>query len=154
MVIGGHQRLRANDLREHPDETVPVVYLEGVSDAQAQALNIALNNQAAAGEFNIPKLADVLQAIDTGEFDVPVVTGFSEAELAGMVHGLDEHTRRPTDEDWALQFEASGDTAEVDGLKQVTFVLAAEDHDALMAHLKQYGAKKNVAIVQWLQASS
>ena len=90
LVIGDHQRLAANQIRQTPDSQVPVVFLGGLTDTQAKALNIALNNQAAAGEFDIPKLADVLQAIDTGELDVPAVTGFSEAELAEMMHGLDE----------------------------------------------------------------
>ena len=91
LVIGGHQRLRANALRKEPDELVPVVFLDRISDAKAKALNIALNNPAAQGEYEPAKLADLLQDIDTGEFDVPTFTAFSGEEIAGLMHGLDEH---------------------------------------------------------------
>jgi len=90
LVIGGHQRLKANALRTRPDTTVPVVFLEGVSDDRAKALNVALNNTEAQGQYDMPMLADVLQGIDTGEFDVPTFTGFSADDIAGLMHGLDE----------------------------------------------------------------
>ena len=51
VIIGGHQRLKANQLREQPDEKVPVIFLEGLSDAQTKALNISLNNPKAQGIF-------------------------------------------------------------------------------------------------------
>ena len=154
LIIGGHQRIKANALCEHPDPVVPVVFLDGISDERAKALNIALNNQEAQGVFDAPKLADLLQEIDTGEFDVPEFTAFSAQDIAGLMHGLDEHSRKPAEEDWAAQFEADGDTSGVDRLQQITFVLAQEDMAALVAHLKAYDAQKNAAIVKWLQASS
>ena len=58
LVIGGHQRLKANAMREKPDVEVPVVFLDGISDEQAKALNIALNNPKAQGEYDWPVLAD------------------------------------------------------------------------------------------------
>ncbi|MCK4625067.1 MAG: ParB N-terminal domain-containing protein [Phycisphaerae bacterium] len=91
LLIGGHQRLKANALRSKPDAKVPVVYLEGLSDAKCKALNLALNNPSAQGEFDYPKLADALQDIDTGEFDIPSFTAFSADDIAGLMHGLDEH---------------------------------------------------------------
>jgi len=96
LVIGGHQRLKANAMRKTPDAEVPVVFLE-VTDEQAKALNIALNNPHAQGEYDWPKVADILQDIDTGDIDIPAVTGFSEEDLAGLVHGLDEF--QPIDEE-------------------------------------------------------
>lgn len=93
LIIGGHQRIKANALREYPAPVVPVVFLEDISDTRAKALNIALNNQEASGEFDMPKLADMLQQIDTGEFDVPSFTAFSDEDIAGW----DEF--RPVDED-------------------------------------------------------
>ena len=90
LIIGGHQRLKANSLRKEPDKRVPVVFLDGLSDAKAKALNIALNNPAAQGEYDFPKLADLLQDIDTGEFDVPEFTAFSADEIGRLLHELDE----------------------------------------------------------------
>ena len=91
LLIGGHQRLKANALRSKPDAKVPVVFLDGLTDAQAKALNVALNNPSAQGEWDRVKLAEVLQEIDTGELDVEALTAFSEAEIAELCHGLDEH---------------------------------------------------------------
>ena len=89
MLIGGHQRLKANSMRATPDEKVPVVYLD-VTDEQAKALNVALNNPKAQGEYDYPVLADILQELDTGEIDVAAITGFTEQDIAELMHGLDE----------------------------------------------------------------
>ena len=97
LVIGGHQRLKANATREHLDATVPVIFLDGLPDDKAQALNVALNNPKAQGEWDLPKLAGLLVEIDTGNIDVPKLTGFAEAEIAEIVHGADEF--QPVDED-------------------------------------------------------
>ena len=92
MLIGGHQRLKANSMRATPDEKVPVVYLD-VTDEQAKALNVALNNPKAQGEYDYPVLADILQELDTGEIDVAAITGFSEHDIAELMHGLDETSK-------------------------------------------------------------
>lgn len=51
LVIGGHQRLEA--ARALGLAAVPVVYVEA-SDAEAKALNLALNR--IQGEWDLPKL--------------------------------------------------------------------------------------------------
>lgn len=81
LVIGGHQRLRANALRARPDAKVPVIFLEGVSDERAKALNIALNNAAAQGHYDEPKLGQVLRDLQDAGLDVPAVTAFEDGEL-------------------------------------------------------------------------
>jgi len=85
LIVGGHQRLKANSLRGRPDERVPVVFLDGLSDQQAKALNIALNNPHAQGEYDNGILAGLLAEIELGDLDAPVVTGFSQAEIAEIV---------------------------------------------------------------------
>jgi len=90
LVIGGHQRLKANALRKEPDGVVPVIFLDGLTDAKAKALNIALNNPHAMGEYDDVKLAELLVEIDSGELDLEALTGFAESEIAELVHGLDE----------------------------------------------------------------
>ena len=90
LLIGGHQRLKANEMRQKPDLAVPCVFLEGLSDAQAKALNISLNNPLSQGEWDLPKLTELLLEIDTGEIDVPALAAFSEEDIAGFMHGKDE----------------------------------------------------------------
>lgn len=77
-VVGGHQRLEI--LRRKGDTSAPCVVLD-LPLAREKALNVALNNQAMAGAYDFHKLADLLQEIDTGEFDVSTLTGFDKAEL-------------------------------------------------------------------------
>ncbi|MFW6145725.1 MAG: ParB/RepB/Spo0J family partition protein [Planctomycetota bacterium] len=97
LVIGGHQRLRANAMRAEPDERVPVVFLDGISDAEAKALNVALNNAEAQGRYDDDRLADLLAEL-SGEIDVAPATGFTEkalAELTGEMPELDDAPEIP-----------------------------------------------------------
>ena len=89
LLIGGHQRLKANSMRTTPAAKVPVVYLD-VDDEQAKALNIALNNPKAQGEYDYSILADILQELDAGVIDVEKATGFAEKDIAELMHGLDD----------------------------------------------------------------
>ncbi|KPK83934.1 MAG: hypothetical protein AMJ81_06995 [Phycisphaerae bacterium SM23_33] len=85
LVIGGHQRLRANALRQTPDELVPAVFLEGISDARAKALNIALNNPHAQGEFDPPRLGELLAELQAEVIDLPDLTGFDERQIDDLL---------------------------------------------------------------------
>lgn len=88
LLIGGHQRLKANVLRKKPDTEIPCVFLEGVSDAKAKALNIALNNNEAQGVFNPAQLANILVEITDCGFDVPEFTAFDEGEITAILAGV------------------------------------------------------------------
>ena len=55
---------------------IPCVFLSGLSDAQAKALNIALNNPEAQGEFDDQMLAELLKDVEDAAMDVRAVTGF------------------------------------------------------------------------------
>jgi DNA modification methylase len=83
MVIGGHMRLLA--AKHEGYETVPVVYTE-FEDSKAAMLNIALNK--ISGEFDWPKLGDLFQEFDDGEFDLEM-SGFSTEEIEDLMAGLD-----------------------------------------------------------------
>lgn len=89
VVIGGHQRLRANARRNKPDRKVPVIFLEGLDDGQAAALNIALNNPYAMGDYDLPKLADIIANLKIPQVDLSTVTGFTQQWLETLVaqHG-------------------------------------------------------------------
>jgi len=82
-VVGGHQRIAA--LQELGQDFVvkeDVVFIN-VEPKREKALNIALNNQNMAGDWDFPKLKDVIVDLDDGEFDM-TMTGFHEDELREM----------------------------------------------------------------------
>lgn len=82
MVIGGHQRLAsAISLKL---ASVPVVYLDDITDDRAAALNVLLNNPGAAGEWDMPKLTDLLSELDAHGFDA-TLTGFDGSALEQML---------------------------------------------------------------------
>ncbi len=88
LLLGGHQRIRANALRETPDEFIPCMFLGGLSDTQAKALNVALNNPYAQGEFDQQKLSQLLHDLDEAKLDIAAVTGFSAADIAELDNAI------------------------------------------------------------------
>jgi ParB-like chromosome segregation protein Spo0J len=84
LIIGGHQRLEAykrllTEQGGDPEEAqVPVIMLDGISDARAKALNLALNK--ISGEWDYEKLADILGELKATDLDLGV-TGFSAKEM-------------------------------------------------------------------------
>lgn len=83
LLIGGHQRIDVwvNDLK---GDLVPVVFLTGVSDEQAKALNIALNNPDLMGEFDMVKLRELVIELDAlPDFDMGL-TGFDDAGIENI----------------------------------------------------------------------
>src|SRR5262245_18447689 len=78
LIVGGHQRVEA--ARRLGMLEVPVVELD-LSDEQANSLNVALNR--IHGEFDIPKLAELLASLPS---DLQALTGFDDAELRRVQH--------------------------------------------------------------------
>ncbi|MDR2513896.1 MAG: ParB N-terminal domain-containing protein [Christensenellaceae bacterium] len=78
-VVGGHQRLKVLlDLGIEEEEVVIV----DLHPNDEKALNIALNK--ISGDWDMPKLKDILEALDTGAYDV-TLTGFSMAEIEDIM---------------------------------------------------------------------
>jgi len=103
-IIGGHQRHRISI--ELGYETVPVVYVD-LHKKDEKALNIALNNPSIQGDWNVGMLKDLIQELDTGEWDMEL-TGFDESEIERLMN----QTPPPPDEGepldknyFALKFE-------------------------------------------------
>jgi len=82
VVIGGHQRLRA--AIEEGIKEVPVIFLAGLSEAKAKALNVLLNNPNAQGEWDVDDLHELLRELDDDDFDA-TLTGFDENDLEEML---------------------------------------------------------------------
>jgi len=79
-VIGGHQRLKV--LKELKYKKIDCVIVN-LDKSKEKALNIALNK--IEGEWDLPKLKDLLQDIDTGEFDIDI-TGFGKEETEDLIN--------------------------------------------------------------------
>jgi len=74
-LVGGHQRLKILIGQGIKEIEVSVVDLP---EAKEKALNIVLNK--ISGDWDFPKLKDLLQELDSGEFDISF-TGFDKQEI-------------------------------------------------------------------------
>lgn len=81
-LVGGHQRLKILKEKGITEVDVSVVDLD---ESKEKALNIALNK--VQGDWDLPKLKDLLQELDTGEFDIGI-TGFDEKEIEDLMNQL------------------------------------------------------------------
>jgi ParB-like chromosome segregation protein Spo0J len=96
-VIGGHQRLEI--LKAHGIAEVPCVVLD-IDEDREKMLNIALNNQNMAGEYEFSKLADLLLEFDQKNLDMSVI-GFTDEELERIMNwtpDADSPCNQPQDE--------------------------------------------------------
>src|SRR5439155_19195811 len=78
-LVGGHQRLKI--LKARGDAVVQAVVVD-LSDAEEKALNLALNK--VSGEWDLPKLADLLLDLSSIDFDMSL-TGFDVDEIAALL---------------------------------------------------------------------
>jgi ParB-like chromosome segregation protein Spo0J len=74
-IVGGHQRFKI--LKDQGVAEVECVVVE-MDEAEEKALNIALNK--VSGDWDMPKLAELLEDLDKSMFDVSL-TGFDAAEI-------------------------------------------------------------------------
>lgn len=85
LVLGGHQRL---DIAiETGARSVPVAFVSGLTDAEARAATLLLNNPEAQGEWDEEKVQQALAALPTSLLED---TGFSRATLHALGAQLDE----------------------------------------------------------------
>ena len=106
LVIGGHQRLEA--AKALGMGKVPVVYVE-LSDAEAKALNVALNK--ISGEFDLPKLGELLDELrELPDFDA-TLTGFDDGEIDDLLAELEHQQPLP---DFEESFDAEQAMAEAE----------------------------------------
>lgn len=77
-IIAGHGRVMA--ARKMGMQTVPCVYIEGLSEAQRKAYILADNRLGELGEWDMDLVMEELTALDDMDFDV-TVTGFDLPDL-------------------------------------------------------------------------
>lgn len=85
-IVGGHQRFKI--LKEQGATEVDCVVVD-MDEAEEKALNVALNK--VSGDWDMPKLAELLEDLDKSMFDVSL-TGFDAAEIEDLfskVHDKD-----------------------------------------------------------------
>ena len=80
-ILAGHARLKAAE--KAGIQEVPVIYLE-LEGAKAEAYLIADNRLQDETDWDMPKLKDLLQELDTGEFDLEL-TGFDMGEIEDLM---------------------------------------------------------------------
>lgn len=78
-VVGGHQRLKV--IKDLGFETVQVSVVN-LPESREKVLNIALNK--IEGDWENTKLKDLLEELDTGEFDIEL-TGFDVDEIENLM---------------------------------------------------------------------
>jgi DNA modification methylase len=78
-IVGGHQRYKI--LLDMGMQEVDCVVVD-LDETKEKALNIALNK--ISGDWDLPKLKDLLQELDTGEFDLEL-TGFDMDEIEDLM---------------------------------------------------------------------
>ena len=85
-IVGGHQRVRAlGELGQDWIDARDVTWVDLVpGSAKEKALNVALNSQDAAGDWDYEALASVLGDIDTSEIDLGW-TGLAEGMLSQLM---------------------------------------------------------------------
>jgi len=84
LVIGGNQRLET--AKALGMAVVPVVYVE-LSDAEAKALNLALNK--IRGEWDLPRLGELLEDLQRLPEIDETLTGFSGDEVDALLAELE-----------------------------------------------------------------
>jgi len=78
-LVGGHQRFKI--LQDQGMKEIPCSIVD-LDETKEKALNIALNK--ISGDWEMTRLKDLLEELDTGEFDIEL-TGFDEDEVETLM---------------------------------------------------------------------
>ena len=92
-LVGGHQRLKV--LKELGQTEVEVSVVD-LPDNKEKALNLALNK--ISGEWDLPRLKDILEELDTGDIDIEI-TGFDVKEIEDLLTQFHVPEEGLTDDD-------------------------------------------------------
>ncbi|MDR2445000.1 MAG: hypothetical protein LBD44_03590 [Spirochaetaceae bacterium] len=90
-LVSGHQRLSQIDLIEGSQDYTLQTAVIDVDEKQEKEINVLLNNKAAQGDFDIDRLADLMDDIDYSN------AGFDADDIDGLLGDIDIDVM--TDED-------------------------------------------------------
>lgn len=130
-IVAGHQRLKIMQMLGRGNEEIDVrVPNRKLTEAEFQEYNIRSNKNT--GEWDY----DLLAGFDT---ELLLGSGFTDFDLKNLL-GL-----QPNEDDWAEGFEKDTLPKELQGLKQVTFVLKEEEVNEVLELLKNIDPDRNIA---------
>lgn len=101
-AVGGNMRLKALRKKMHKDQMIDVVVVD-LDDAQEKALNMALNK--IVGNWDEPKISELLKSIEEGDKELLNLTGFSEQEIKDLSL-FDGNMKRPEFDDLVDRFSS------------------------------------------------
>lgn len=140
-VLGGNMRLRA--LQDLGEKDVWVSVVEAADETTK--VEYALSDNDRAGEYDVDQLAELVadKEIDIKLYKVDLGT-------PQTLDNLSNFREMPTDEDWAAAFESETMPKELEGLRQVTFILHKDKIPQLIEKLKATNPDKNKALLELL----
>jgi hypothetical protein len=142
IVLGGNMRLRAYKELGFNSCWVSVV---APKDEQ-EMLEFALADNDQDGYTDTDLMANFLGNFGAARFEDYGIFTSPALNVKEFAARFDPATAA----DWAAAFESSGDTRNIAGFEQITFVLKKEDMQKLKDKLSGYSGNKNEAIVIWL----
>ena len=104
-IIGGNQRYRLSEELGYDD--IPIVRRDDLTEQQALALMVALNNEELQGRYDNAMLGALLAQLETAGYDA-TMTGFSDAAIRDLTATAeatslrDVDTKAPPDRVWVL----------------------------------------------------
>jgi hypothetical protein len=127
-ILEGHGRLLA--AKKRGDNTIPVIQVTGLSDAQKVAYRLAHNKLTMNTGFDPDMLKLDFEFLQDSEFDLGL-TGFGELELSDL---KDDDIVNSYDWDSLEDADKPIDNS-VEGLVKITFSVSKEDKESLFSRL-------------------
>lgn len=108
VVVGGHQRLKIMKDLGYKEVEVSLVDLDPVKE---KALNLALNKTG--GDWDMPKLQELLAELQEEGLDDIEITGFDEGEIYEIMNTVFPEEEDPEEEVEEDDFDADGAAANI-----------------------------------------
>jgi len=102
-IVGGHQRFKILQNKLKPSDPVEVIVVN-LEDSREKALNLALNK--ISGNWDEPKLVEILDEIKLKDLDLIDCTGFKEEEINNLEVFRGGEFNRPEFQDILEKFNA------------------------------------------------
>jgi len=125
-ILAGHGRIKA--LKKKGETEVEVIRITGWAEEEKEKYLLLANQSTISGGFDYVKLEDF---------------GDNIIQYSGL-----EKIKIPSDEDWADAFSKDTLPKELDGLKQITFILKDTEIEEILEKLKIVNEDKNRALYE------